>query len=284
LQAPDQPQLHEPTPAEAEAAAAAPELPPPPPDLSRPPDPPRELTPLVRRRAWTEPRVRLWWLFALGVLLVSELSTWWSERRLLTSGVQVKAVITSAQDKLNHITVPDKNMPSDSVCTLEFTLDGKPHTVRGVLAEHRERGSSITTGPKHPVALRVDPADPQRWTDRTVMPALAARQFIGALIGAPVAALLALLAVLKRRATTAVWRSGPAGPALVLGVGQTPVAPRSRSVRCTAADSNDKRVFTVYLPAGAAPVEGGDLLWVVRPAGRSSPVYAAGWFLRDGDA
>ncbi len=250
-------------------------------------DPPRKVTATVRRRAWTEPRVRGWWAMALGILLlilylvVTHATAWWAERRLLTNGVAVQATIVRAQNDLNDITVPDKNMPSDSECTLEFVLDGKSYTVRGQLVEHMENAPHITTGPAHPVMLQVDPDNPEeRWTDRTTTPPFFSRRLIGVAIASPVMAVLALVAVFKRRGVLSVWRDGRAAEGLVVDTRQTPVAPTAQVVRCTPADSGDKRVFTVYLPAGAAKVAAGDVVSVVRPASKPEPAYAAAWFDR----
>jgi hypothetical protein len=69
-----------------------------------------------------------------------------------------------------------------------------------------------------------------------------------------------------------------------MSLGQTPIAPRSKAVRCTPAESHDKRVFMVYLPACAAPAAPGDVIWVISPADKPEPVYSAGWFNRAGDA
>ena len=254
-----------------------------------PADAPRDVaSPAVRRRAWTEPRVRLWWVLGLGIALITlyvlatKTADWWAERSLLTNGTAVQAVILRATDALNDITVENKQMRPDSVCVLRFELNGKTHEVRGQLPEHIEQGKHVVTGPMNPVTLHVDPNDPTRWTDRTASPPFFSRQMIGVAIGAPIAVLLMLVALIKRRGVLGVWRDGRPAPALVIGTGQTPVAPRSRAVRCTPADSTDKRVFTVYLPAGAAPVAPGDVLWVVRPAEKPEPCYAAGWFERDG--
>ena len=261
-------------------------------DPSQPPaDPPRALTAAARRRAWTEPRVRRWWLLAAGVLLLTlyvvltQLAGWWSERRLLTEGSEVQAVVVAASDRLQSISVPDKSMPPDSEATMEFELGGRTHTVKGQLPGHMERGERITTGPKHPVTLRVDPNDPSRWTDRTTPPPLLSRLVLPLSIGLPIVAALGLVALSGRGSASRIWRDGQAAPALVVGpAGQTPFAPRSSAVRCTPADSNDKRVFTVYLPAGAPAVAAGDVVWVVRPPDRPEPAYAAAWFAREGDS
>ena len=73
-----------------------------------------------------------------------------------------------------------------------------------------------------------------------------------------------------------VWANGQAMRAHVLGTGTSPVAPQSRSLRCTSADGRDKRVFTVFVPGGAVA----DEIWVVRLPSQFEPTVAAAWFER----
>jgi hypothetical protein len=256
--------------------------------INPPADPPRALTPLVRRRAWTEPRVRLWWVLCLGVLGVTlvvaarQAVTWWSERQLLSSGVTVEGTIVRARTPENDMTVPGRNMSPDSVCTIEFEwpkASGRRYKVTDVLRENVEEGRPVVTGSK--ITLHVDADDPDRWTARTKTPPLGGRQLIGVAVGAPVVGLLALVAALKRRRMLDVWVNGQAIPAQVLGTGTSPVAPQCRSLRCTSADLRDKRVFTVFVPS--AGVAAGDELWAVRIPEKPEPTAAAAWFERPGD-
>jgi hypothetical protein len=248
--------------------------------MTPPADPPRQLTPLVRRRAWTEPRVRLWWVLCLGVLGVTlvvagrQTATWWSERQLLSSGVVVEGTLVRAVTPENDMSVPGKNMAPDSVCTIEFEWKGRAYKVTDVLRENVEEGRPVVTGSK--VTLHVDPDDPERWTARTHAAPLGGRQLIGVAVGAPIVAVVAVVAILKRRRMLDVWANGQAFPARVLGAGTSPVAPQSRSLRCTAADGRDKRVFTVFVPGGAVAEE----VWVVRNPDKFEPTIAAAWFER----
>jgi hypothetical protein len=236
--------------------------------------------------------VRLWWVLALGVLGVTlwvaalQTKTWWSERQLLTSGVLVKGVIVEAKTPENDMTVPGRNMAPDSVCTIQFDWQGRSYKVTDQLRENIERGLPIVTGKQ--IDLHVDPDDPDRhWTARTSTPPLGGRQLIGAAIGAPIVLVLALVAVMKRRRVLDVWTDGTAEPAHVLGTGQSPVAPRSRSLRCTSVDARDKRVFTVFVPAGgagSAAIAPGDVLWVVRMPDKPEPALATAWFDRGAPA
>jgi hypothetical protein len=246
------------------------------------------LTPVVRRRAWTEPRVRLWWLLCLGVLAVTlavgvrQAATWWSERQLLSGGgVEVTATIVRAITPENDMSVPGKSMSPDSVCEIEFEWpkgSGKLYRpALRALPENAEEGRPVITGSA--ITLHVDPDDPERWTARTKTPPLGGRQLIGVAVGAPIIVALAVVAVLKRRRMLDVWAGGLVVGARVLGVGTSPVAPQSRSLRCTVADPRDKRVFTVFVPGGSAARDG-DEVWVVRLLDKVEPTVAAGWFER----
>jgi hypothetical protein len=196
--------------------------------------------------------------------------------------VEVTGTIVRAVTPENDMSVAGRSMSPDSVAFIEFEWpkdSGRRYRVQGVLRENVEEGRSVVTGSK--IKLRVDPNDPDRWTARTKTPPLGGRQLIGVAVGAPVVALLALLAALKRRRMLDVWANGQAIPAQVLGTGTSPVAPQSRSLRCTSADLRDKRVFTVFVPS--ASVAAGDELWAVRIPEKPEPTVAAAWFERAGD-
>jgi hypothetical protein len=228
--------------------------------------------------------VRLWWVLGLGVLVITlcvvvgESVRWWSEKRLLArDDNKVIGTIVQAQTAENTMTLPGRKMASDSIVTIEFEWRGQKHTVSDVLSEHVEKDEPVITGSN--ITLHVDPDDPeQRWTARTTTPPFGARELMGAAVGAPIVLVLAILAVLKRRRVLDVWANGQAMPAHVLGVGQSPVAPRSRSLKCTMGDARDKRVFTVFVPSQA--VSAGDEVWVVRMPDKIEPTLAATWFDR----
>jgi hypothetical protein len=238
------------------------------------------LTGAVRARTWTEPRVRSWWVLASALLALTlyvvgrQTVDWLRERRLIADGVPTAALVEQA----GTMTTAARQQP-DSICVLSFERpDGTRHRVSGVLPEHMERGIAIPV--TQTVMIRVDPVDPDRWTDRTAPPPLT-RQAVALAVALPLVGGLALVGAVQRRRAAGAWGDGPASAALVLDARQTPVAPRSRAVRCAPADSADNRVFTVFLPPGSAAVARGDVLWVVRPPGRPQPAYAVEWFARE---
>lgn len=245
-----------------------------------PPAPPREVTAAVRARTWTEPRVRLWWVLSIGLLALAlyvvgrQTFGWIRERGLIANGIVTEALVEQAGSATTAVL-----QQSDSVAILSFDRpDGSRHRVTGVLPEHMERGIEIPV--TKTVTIRVDPKDPDHWTDRTTPPSVT-RQMVAAAVALPLVGVLGTVGVTKRRRALSTWRDGTASAALVLETLHTPVAPRSRAVRCTPADSSDNSVFTVYLPPGSPPVARGDALWVVRPPGRKISAYAVGWFARE---
>jgi hypothetical protein len=75
-----------------------------------------------------------------------------------------------------------------------------------------------------------------------------------------------------------LWRNGLAIEASALDGHNSALAPLSHAVRCTPVDEQDKRVFTVYVPAKAARLNTGDELWVLCPSQKSNRAVAAAWF------
>ena len=86
-----------------------------------------------------------------------------------------------------------------------------------------------------------------------------------------------LVAFIKRSRLARLWKSGEAVPAIALDSRQVALAPRSRAVRLTPADSDDRRVYTVFVPS-ASPVSEGDRFWLLVPPDGRGPVAAASWF------
>ena len=247
--------------------------------LLPPPPAPRVLSAAVRARAWTEPRVRLWWVLAVGLLALAlyvvgrQTFGWLRERGLIANGIVTEALVEQAGSSTTAVL-----QQPDSVAVLSFDRpDGSRHQVTGVLPEHMERGIGIPV--TQTVTIRVDPNDPDLWTDRTTPPS-ARRQLVTAAVALPLVGVLVAVGVAKRQRALRAWRDGAASTALVLETRNTPVAPRSRAVRCTPADSSDNSVFRVYLPPGAPPAARGDALWIVRQHPRSSSAYSVGWFDR----
>jgi hypothetical protein len=253
----------------AEASPASPVV------ASAPPDVPRPMTARVRRRAWTEPHVRFWWLLTAAMFVIGayvctrEFVLWRREARLVREGRLVQAEIMRAGGLSSRWQL----LPPDTVVTIQYELDGKQYTQDGYLKGRKDYFKIRTMVP-----VRVDPSDPNLWTARTEPPVLS-QQLTGAAIVLPALVVLAVVSVLRRAMTMRTWRRGQATVALTVESRQTALAPRSRLVRCTPADRGDNRVVSVYVPQRAArDLRPGDLLWLIfPPGGRGRPVAAA-WF------
>jgi hypothetical protein len=242
---------------------------------SAPPDVPRPVTRGVRRRAWTEPHVRFWWLLTLAMLLIAayvcgrEVLSWRREARLIREGRLVEAEITRA----GGLSSRWQRLPPDTVVSIQYVVDGTTYTQDGFL-----KGRTDYIQVRGKVPIRVDPSDPNEWTARTEPPVLA-QQLTGAAVVLPAVVVLAAVSVLRRFMTLRTWRAGQATVALTVESRQTALAPKSRLVRCTPADRGDNRVVAVFVPNYAArDLRPGDLLWLIfPPGGRGRPVAAA-WF------
>jgi hypothetical protein len=217
--------------------------------------------------------VRSWWLVASAVTLValyfvaSGYSVWHQDVRLIRSGREVSAWIYAA----DGIPIPGRHRPPDAPVTLRYEVDGTKYEVDGYL-----RGRTEPFTIQSYVPIRVDPADPSRWTARTHPDALWP-EMLGGLMLLPVIPVLAAIVLWQRGRVLRLWRSGRAVEAVVMESRQTAMAPRSRFVRCAPVDVSDKRVIGVYVPDRAGRLAPGDTLWILTDASGGSRAAAALW-------
>lgn len=238
----------------------------------RPPDAPREIGPRAARRGWLEGRVRVWWM-AGGVLLMIGmwLIAWqligvFEDRDLIRNGVLVTADITHANDSTR---LAAHNPEDRAVYTFTFTMpDQREHTIHSRLPNQRE-----ALGPASTVELYVDPANLDRWTDRTEINILRDAMLGFALL--PIGGLLLGAAALQRKWVLSTWRTGVAQEALVVNRRNSPIAPMSQTLELTLADGQDRRVFTAVVPTRLGTLEPGDMLWVVAPPQRPQQAVVA---------
>jgi hypothetical protein len=247
-----------------------------PPDApAAPPAPPRELTPVVRRRAWRERHVRLWVVLGLALLVVavyygaSRTWWWWQERRLIQNGLKVQAEIMGpyvGEDwPANKVLLPDAQVD------IVYEVNGRKFRPHSALAGRKEQIKTRTLIP-----IYVDPKDPEQWTPRQEPPWLAG-ELLGTFLVGPAAVLLLMIALLKRRHVLKIYRDGEAVPAEVIGVGQTPSAPLSRLVRCAVNCEEGARVIKTIVPA-SSNLRPGDLIWLIVPPGKPEPAIPAALF------
>ena len=236
-----------------------------------PPAPPRPLTARARRRAWTEPRIRFWWMLALALLaigfylLIWQYLAWRQDSRLIASGTQIPATVQSVQG----ITFAGKKYQGEEgPIQLRYQWQGQTYdvTVPSIPGVWLEIGK--------PIPIRIDPAHPELWTARFT-PAPLLHQLIGAILALPIGLLLLAISFWLWARVLRTWREGDAQAALVIAARHTALAPRSWQVQCTPADQSDKRLLTVFAPPEVHPVTGATIWLLALPAGRA---LAASWF------
>jgi hypothetical protein len=234
--------------------------------------PPRELTDLVRRRSLQEPRVRFWWLTALVLLavaigfLVHDLSRRQEELHIVNSGVPISAtVIAVGEGEVEG----RANLSPEYPATLQYFYDGQEYDEKGFL-----EGRTDPISLKQTVPIKIDPASPKNWTYLTTTPPIGPA-FLSALLVAPFALGPLLISYLLRRRLLRTWQTGMANPFAVEAISQTALAPSSRAVRCRPLEGSSRQILTVFIARRTADPKPGDLLWLIHPPGKSSPVLAA---------
>jgi hypothetical protein len=239
------------------------------------PPPPRPLTPRVRRRAWADPRVRLWWVAAaltlgLGLYLGTSAYRTWRHETWLMSLPPVTATVV----RTDLETVADRVVAPGTTMQLSFTHNGAPSGARVVQQGYAGEPKIGRTVPAH-----VNPDDPSDLTIRN-QPLVLTTVLAGAILMAALAVLPLSAALVARARVLRTWRLGEARSAAPVGRQQTPLAPGARVVRCAWADDEaDRRVFEVFVP-GRSPeaADEADVVRVIAPPGKGGRPLAVAWF------
>ena len=242
-----------------------------------PPAPPRPITARARQRAWAEAPVRLWWLSAVVIGLIAlyvaatQISGALADRRLIEQGHVIDAkVIELDQSRSTMMRPMDRSSVLDNVL-LQYDVPGSgPQEARGRLDPRP--GETVRVG--QTLQIRVDPANPRRWTDRTRARSWLAEMTSVALL-APLVVLLLIVAFVRRAAVLRVWRNEPSAEAVVVDAAHSAMAPRSRTLRMTLTGGADNRVFTTLYPVHAGVPAVGETVWVVAPKGRPGKAVVA---------
>ena len=239
-----------------------------------PPTPPRPLTPIARRRAWGDPRVRFWWgaglvlIAAAAFLLISRTIAWREDSRLSIEGTVVDAKILQAEESV----APGKTVAGDKPVRLSYSFNGKTYEVTAPYLEGRPSEKFLIVGSTIPI--RVDPKDPNNWTPRE-SPAPLGPELIGGAITLGIGVLVVLLGFAFRSRVLRTWRNAKASTAVVLEARHTALSPGSWAVRCSPVEEGDNRVFEVFMRPKADVTEG-TAIWILLP--ESGRPLAASWF------
>jgi hypothetical protein len=229
---------------------------------------PRPLTPRARKLAWSEPRVRRWWLLAAMVLITFSLyaaDRLWAraqETQLIHSGIPVTAKVVGAENKIGGMPIG----PGDFV-RLEITWPSANGDLVDADTGHLSGPSVVGSD----VKIFVDPADHSRWTDRTTPTPLLDSLLIGLLM-LPLIPVMVWLAFVEAGKLLSIWQNGTAQIAVIFDRKHSSIAPMSYVLRCSLQAARQKELFTVYVPRIAYGLEKGDLIWVITPSKKGRPL------------
>jgi len=231
----------------------------------------RPITTFVRRRAWSDPRVRSWWVLALVLLVIAaylavvQYRDWSRLHRAVSSGVIVPARV-DREEWDNRV---GKKVSPGATVGITYKYNGVTYTQEGTLY-----GLNTFAIVGQDVPVHIDPKDPSNWTARNDTPSLAVAM-VGALLVLPTAMLAGLLAVFARHKVLATYRHGQAVALTVASNRQTPLAPRSRAIKCALPPSG--RLIEVFVPGAMASLAEGETVTVIVPPRGGRPIAAA-WF------
>jgi hypothetical protein len=192
--------------------------------------------------------VRFWWLAALLIFISAvviggnRLAEWLSEKNLIENGTLVAA---TAFDTSGGAKLKDRPLPWDTPLEVDFEWNGKPIEVRGPLSN---TGTRYVSGA--PIELRVDPDNPEVFTNRTEPDPLGGK-LIGAVILLIAAVASILVALVLRQTWLRLWKWGILREAKVREHGHVAVAPRSVNVRCQMRIGKREVLAMVYIPQSA---------------------------------
>ena len=131
--------------------------------------------------------------------------------------------------------------------------------------------------PKDTVRIFVNPNDPDDWT-AAMQPGPLNSRLVGAGIALAVGLLALAVSVILRMRVLHTWHNGLAVEALVVETHHSALAPFAPVVQCTPAEENDRRLFTVYVPARAGRLQRGDSLWILARGSSAGGAHALAWF------
>ncbi len=225
------------------------------------PSVPRAMTPRARRRAWQEPIVRFLWLSAIVIcaaalyFLGTRFYEWRAEQSLILSGTEVTA-------KLMHVGQKITGRPIRLGDTIEvfFDWNGKEMQVPGDLMDTNE---AFVEGQK--LVIRVDPTNPQHWTNR-LQPTPLRTRLIGAYFMGAAAVLSLLLSVIVRMKYVGLWKRGELREGVVSSHSMSAMAPRSVTLRCQVPYRRTRLIAAVTIPQNlAVPKEGAPIQLLCDP-------------------
>ncbi len=223
-----------------------------------------------------EPRVRLWWMAALLLLLIAiawsarQYLAWHRQTSLVRAGTQLEAVIWQPQDWRAGKPIPNRSIPAGAEAVLVWTVDGNEYDGMTTF------GRPVLSGQTAPVWI--DPANPARWTANGVVSPLR-QELVALIVLVPMLLLSALAAWAMRWRVMRIWTDGEAQRAVVVDSRLSALSPRSRQVRCSLLDVADRRLITVTIPVACGVPAKGESFYLLAPPGQYDKAVAARAFV-----
>jgi hypothetical protein len=243
--------------------------------------PPRMMSILVRRRAWSDPITRFFWLIGIVLILIAATffitgrNAWRRESQLISQGAPVDAVIHAVTDSTQStITRPKASADPSSPVVLQFPWKSQTYITRRAIPLEGYAQLAVVGDLVH---IHVDPQNPENWT-ALAEPMPLRDRVMGAILTFPAALALFAAAIVRRRAVVRLWRHGIVTPSLLLSSSISALSPLGRLARCTPAAEGDSRVFTVYLPGRRTAPEPGAAIDLLTKAAPSQCAVAVEFF------
>ena len=205
--------------------------------------------------------MRIWSVISLLVgisllyLAAQNVSEGMTERRLINDGKEFTATVLEVNgDRDPRHAVKMQGESGDRMVKLDYPgvpSDAQPRALESIKSDGLRPGD--------PVRIRVDPNDLAMWTDSTEpQPWLARLAIVWMLLPALLLALVML--VIRRHQMLRIWRDGTETFGTIVELRQSPIAPRSRVVRFTLGDSDNRQIFSTLFPNRAGEINTGDEL------------------------
>jgi hypothetical protein len=248
------------------------------------PQAPRPITVRARRRSWAELSVRVWVILTLAAFLITlyfiitRTQEALNDRYLIEHGVDTKVKILSVD---GDPVMKRHPRYQTSRVRISFPWHGETLTreieMDAVANESKPNAFLVTTSE---ITLRIDPNNPDRWTEETVAKSWAQElTAVGLLL--PILLVVAIVTVIQRRIVLGTWSEGTLQRAVVVDTRHSAIAPASRIVRYTL-ESNASgeaaatgRIWQTLMPVSAGIPRPGELLWVIVSPTNSSRAIVA---------
>ncbi len=210
---------------------------------------------------------------SLAYLAAQNIRDGLNDRRLVANGIRTTATLIDVSGNADpRKTVAMHGPTEDRTVHLSYqdakgnTIDSAPRALENPLSDGKHPGQTID--------IRYDPDQPDIWIDRAeAQPWIARLTIVWMLLPALLVSLLMLF--VRRFQMLRVWRDGVEVAGTVVELRQSPIAPRSRIVRFTLGDPENRRIFSTFFPNSAGEINKGDeLLLLTLPSNPSRAIVA----------